>query len=361
MQTLTVDLDTRSYPIHVGPNLLERQELLAPYIGGRQVMIVTNETVAPLYLDKVKAMLPDHMVVSEVILPDGEQHKSLDSASLIWDALLEQGFNRRCTLIALGGGVIGDVTGFAAATYQRGVEFIQIPTTLLSQVDSSVGGKTGINHPRGKNMIGAFWQPRVVLADTATLETLPDREFSAGLAEVIKYGLIYDATFLEYLEARMDDIRAYDASVLTEVIVQSCQIKADVVHEDETEQGVRAILNLGHTFGHAIENALGYGAWLHGEAVSVGMLMAATLSRSLEWLDDDDVSRVKRLLESAGLPVEAPASVDTTRFIELMRLDKKNISDRLRLVLLPALGEARVTEEAPESMIEATIDHFPKR
>ncbi|MCX2524372.1 3-dehydroquinate synthase [Larsenimonas rhizosphaerae] len=357
MQTLTVDLAERSYPIHVGPGLLGRKELLAPYITGSQVMIVTNDTVADLYLDVVRSMLPD-LDVAEVVLPDGEQFKTLECLETIWDALLTAGFNRRCTLIALGGGVIGDMTGFAAASYQRGVDFIQIPTTLLSQVDSSVGGKTGINHPRGKNMIGAFWQPRVVLADTSVLATLSDREFSAGMAEVIKYGLIHDSDFLDFLEGSMPALLARESVALTHAIVRSCEIKADIVNQDETEQGIRAILNLGHTFGHAIENAMGYGTWLHGEAVSAGMNMAVTLSRNLDWLTDADVERTGRILQAAGLPLRPPSGVSTARFLELMRLDKKNVNARMRLVLLSRPGQACVTEEVPESLLTRTIDDF---
>ncbi|WP_106478907.1 3-dehydroquinate synthase [Phytohalomonas tamaricis] len=359
LQTLKVDLLERSYPIHVGPDLLDHGELLTPHIAGCQVMIVTNETVAPLYLARIKRLLSE-FDVQEVILPDGEHTKTLASVERIWDALLAANFNRRCTVIALGGGVIGDMAGFAAACYQRGVAFVQIPTTLLSQVDSSVGGKTGVNHPRGKNMLGAFWQPKVVLIDTSTLTTLPARELSSGLAEVIKYGLIRDEAFLSWLEANMVRLRELDDQMLTEAILKSCAIKADVVAEDETEQGVRALLNLGHTFGHAIETAQGYGVWLHGEAVGAGMMMAATLSRSLGWIDEKALARIARVIEAAGLPLHAPGDMDAARFLELMGRDKKVLDGRLRLVLLKALGEACVTDKVDKATLTEVINSFPR-
>ncbi|QEA37959.1 3-dehydroquinate synthase [Pistricoccus aurantiacus] len=358
--TLSVDLGERSYPIHIGVGLLGDSQWLSPYLAGRQVMVVTNEVVAPLYLERFKQGLPKDCEVREVVLPDGEHTKSLTSVSLIWDALLQAGFNRRCTLIALGGGVIGDMTGYAAACYQRGVAFIQVPTTLLSQVDSSVGGKTGINHPLGKNMIGAFWQPKAVLIDTNTLVTLPPRELSAGLAEVIKYGLIRDAAFLAWLEANVAALRALDSDALRHAILESCALKAAIVAEDETEQGVRALLNLGHTFGHAIEAHQGYGAWLHGEAVGTGMLMAAELSRRLEWLSKTQVERVARLLDAAGLPLAAPANMSTSDFLARMRLDKKNIDSKLRLILLRHLGDACLTDQAPPELLERLLDDFPR-
>ncbi|WP_431024412.1 3-dehydroquinate synthase [Halomonas sp. H5] len=361
VSTLNVDLGERSYPIHVGAGLLGDPRWLAPYLAGRQVMIVTNETVAPLYLAAFRAGLPEGLEVREVILPDGEHTKTLSSVERIWDALLEAGFNRRCTLVALGGGVIGDMTGYAAACYQRGVAFIQVPTTLLSQVDSSVGGKTGVNHPRGKNMIGAFWQPRAVLIDTASLASLPARELSAGLAEVIKYGLIRDADFLAWLEARMEALRGLDEAVLREAILRSCAIKAEVVAADETEQGVRALLNLGHTFGHGIEAHQGYGAWLHGEAVGTGMLMAAELSARLGWLSREDVERVAAVIEAAGLPLAAPAAMDEEAFLVPMRLDKKNIDARLRLILLRGVGEACVYDETPAELLRALLMDFPRQ
>ncbi|MGR2738218.1 3-dehydroquinate synthase [Billgrantia sp. Q4P2] len=358
--SLQVALGERSYPIHIGPQLLGDTTWLAPYLAGRQIMIVTNETVAPHYLARLRDGLPGDAEVRELILPDGEATKTLASVSRIWDALLEAGFNRRCTLIALGGGVIGDMVGFAAACYQRGVAFIQVPTTLLAQVDSSVGGKTGVNHPLGKNMIGAFWQPRAVLIDTDTLNTLPAKELSAGLAEVIKYGLIRDVEFLAWLEAEMPALRALEPQALTRAIERSCQLKADIVAEDETEQGVRALLNLGHTFGHAIEAHQGYGNWLHGEAVGAGMLMAAELSQRLGWLASADVERTAAIIAAAGLPLAAPADMGVEDFLSRMRLDKKNIDARLRLVLLEALGRAVVHDETPQPLLEELLATFPR-
>lgn len=360
-RTLQVALGSRSYPIHIGPGLLGNPEWLAPYLAGRQVMVVTNEVVAAHYLTRLKEGLPKDVEVREVVLPDGEATKTLASVSLIWDALLEAGFNRRCTLVALGGGVIGDMVGFAAACYQRGVAFIQVPTTLLSQVDSSVGGKTGVNHPLGKNMIGAFWQPRAVLIDTETLDTLPDRELSAGLAEVIKYGLIRDAEFLAWLEAEMAALRTLEPRALIHAIERSCRLKADIVAEDETEQGVRALLNLGHTFGHAIEAHQGYGNWLHGEAVGAGMLMAAELSQLLGWLTSAEVERTAAIIAAAGLPLAAPAGMDVEDFLTRMRLDKKNVDERLRLILLKSLGQAVIHDQTPPSLLEALLSNFPRR
>ncbi|MCW4149692.1 3-dehydroquinate synthase [Halomonas sp. 18H] len=360
LTTLPVSLGERSYPIHIGPGLLGDPQWLAPHLAGRQVMVVTNDRVAPLYLEALKQGLSDDLDVREVILPDGEATKSLASVERIWDALLAAGFNRRCTLIALGGGVIGDMAGYAAASYQRGVAFIQVPTTLLAQVDSSVGGKTGVNHPRGKNMIGAFWQPRAVLIDTDTLTTLPPRELSAGLAEVIKYGLIRDSDFLAWLEASMAMLRGLDTATLTLAIERSCRLKAEIVAEDETEQNVRALLNLGHTFGHAIETHQGYGQWLHGEAVGAGMLMASELSHRLGWLDASDVARVRHLLEAADLPLAAPGDMRAEDFLALMRLDKKNLDDRLRLILLRRLGDACVHEATPPEMLVRLLEEFPR-
>jgi 3-dehydroquinate synthase len=359
-RTLEVALGERSYPIHIGPGLLGQPEAFSPWLAGRQVMIVTNAVVAPLYLERCRASLPAGLEVRELVLPDGEATKTLAGVSRIWDTLLEAGFNRRCTLIALGGGVIGDMVGYAAACYQRGVAFIQVPTTLLSQVDSSVGGKTGVNHPLGKNMIGAFWQPRAVLIDTDTLATLPPRELSAGLAEVIKYGLIRDADFLAWLEAEMPALRALEASALTRAIERSCALKAEIVAEDETEQGVRALLNLGHTFGHAIEAHQGYGVWLHGEAVGVGMLMAAELSARLGWLSEAEVRRVREILAAAALPLAAPADMSVEDFLVRMRLDKKNVDSRLRLILLRSLGDACLSDETPAELLEALIEAFPR-
>ena len=350
MQMLTVDLGDRSYPIYIGKKLIE-QPLLEKHLKGRQVMIVSNETVAPLYLDKLMAQF-EAVAADVVVLPDGERFKDMEHLNLIFDALLEKRHNRTTTLIALGGGVIGDMTGFAAACYQRGVTFIQVPTTLLSQVDSSVGGKTGVNHRLGKNMIGAFHQPVAVIADTDALLTLPERELSAGLAEVIKYGLIYDRRFFDWLEANIDALRQRDADALSYAIYRSCEIKAEVVAQDERESGIRALLNLGHTFGHAIETSQGYGTWLHGEAVGTGMLMAADLSARMGWIAPQDLERIRNLLVVAGLPVEAPESMTPEEFIGLMAVDKKVLDGQLRLVLMKSIGEAVVTDQ---------IDRTPRR
>jgi 3-dehydroquinate synthase len=354
MKTLPLDLGERSYPIYIGPGLLGQADLLKRHIAGNRVAIVTNATVAPLYLAQVRAHLHALRPV-EVILPDGEEHKTLEVLNRIFDALLAARCDRRTTLIALGGGVIGDMAGFAAASYQRGVPFIQVPTTLLSQVDSSVGGKTGVNHPLGKNMIGAFYQPRAVIIDTDTLNTLPDRELASGLAEVIKYGLIRDPEFFAWLEANLDKLLARDPEALAHAIHRSCQNKAEVVAADERESGVRATLNLGHTFGHAIETGLGYGEWLHGEAIAAGMVMAADLSRRLGWLTAAETARIEKLIRRARLPARAPGSLTPARFLELMAVDKKVLDGRLRLVLLKHLGEAVVTDECPRAELEATL------
>ncbi|HSG02311.1 MAG TPA: 3-dehydroquinate synthase [Marinobacterium sp.] len=354
MRQLSVDLGERSYPIYIGENLFKSVDLQS-LIAGKQVMVVTNETIAPLYLDALKQQLPD-LQVDEVILPDGESFKTLEHLNSIFDALLQMRHNRTTTLIALGGGVVGDMTGFAAASYQRGVDFIQIPTTLLSQVDSSVGGKTGVNHPLGKNMIGAFYQPKAVLADTNILRSLPPRELAAGLAEVIKYGLIYDEPFLCWIEQNIGKLNACDPAALTYAIFRSCEIKAQVVAQDEREGGIRAILNLGHTFGHAIETDQGYGAWLHGEAVAAGMWMAADLSMRLGWLSEADLQRVQAVLKAAHLPVIPPADMSPDRFRELMSVDKKVLSGRIRLVLLRRLGEAVITEEFSPDLLQQTLE-----
>jgi 3-dehydroquinate synthase len=355
MQTLTVDLGDRSYPIHIGSGLLAQADLILPHLAQKRVMIVTNTTVAPLYLAQLTATLQaGGVTVAQVVLPDGEAYKNWETLNLIFDALLTDRAERKTTLIALGGGVIGDMTGFAAACYQRGMPFIQIPTTLLSQVDSSVGGKTGINHPLGKNMIGAFYQPKVVLADTDTLTTLPARELSAGLAEVIKYGLIWDAEFLAWLEANMDKLRALDPAAITHAIYRSCEIKAQVVGEDEREGGIRAILNLGHTFGHAIETGMGYGNWLHGEAVAAGMVMAAQTSQRLGWISEADVARTRALIRAAGLPDVAPdLGVDT--YMEYMGHDKKVEGGKMRFVLLKKLGEAVITGDVPADVLTGVL------
>ena len=354
MKTLPLDLGERSYPIYIGAGLLNQADLLKKHIAGSRVAIVTNATVAPLYLAKVRASLTSCQPI-EVILPDGEEYKTLEVLNRIFDALLAARCDRRTTVIALGGGVIGDMAGFAAASYQRGVPFIQVPTTLLSQVDSSVGGKTGVNHPLGKNMIGAFYQPRAVVIDTDTLNTLPDRELASGLAEVIKYGLIRDPEFFAWLETNLDKLLARDAEALAFAIHRSCRNKAEVVAADERETGVRATLNLGHSFGHAIETGLGYGNWLHGEAIAAGMVMAADLSRRLGWLTAAETTRIEKLIKCARLPVRAPGTLSTARFLELMAVDKKVLNGRLRLVLLKRLGEAVVTDDYPRAELEATL------
>jgi len=357
MKTLRVELGDRSYPIYIGQGLLGQPELMLPHVHGEQVMIVSNETVAPLYLEQARAAFPG-LAVESVTLPDGEQYKTLDTLNLIFTALLEHRFDRRCTLVALGGGVVGDITGFAAASYQRGVNFIQIPTTLLSQVDSSVGGKTGVNHPLGKNMIGAFHQPQCVLIDTDTLNTLEDNQLAAGLAEVIKYGLIGDADFFIWLEEHCDELRQRRPDALAEAIERSCQDKADVVAADEREAGQRALLNLGHTFGHAIESGMGYGAWLHGEAVATGMLMAADLSCRAGDLDEQQVQRIRRLLERAGLPTRTPPELDPDRFLELMAVDKKVLAGKIRLVLLTDIGASHVSDDYDPQLLRETLDEF---
>ena len=354
MITLNVDLGDRSYPIYIGTGLLGQAELLTQHIPGNSALIVTNETVAPLYLDSVKQHLGDikHEVV---ILPDGEKHKNLDVLNTIYDALLSNQFDRNTTLIALGGGVIGDITGFAAATYQRGVNLIQIPTTLLSQVDSSVGGKTAVNHKLGKNMIGAFYQPRAVIADTNTLNTLDDRQLSSGIAEVIKYGLIRDTEFHGWLKDHMHALLKRDPASLAYAIERSCQNKADVVSADEKESGQRALLNLGHTFGHAIETGMGYGEWLHGEAVATGMVMAAILSAKLGNISEDDVCEIRHLLETAKLPVHAPEALTAKGFKKLMAVDKKVQDGKIRMILLNAIGDAYITDDYDDNHLTDCI------
>ncbi len=355
MQTLNLDLADRSYPIYIGNNLLDQPELIRKHVCASQVAIVTNETIAPLYLDRVAAMF-DGYQLSRVILPDGEQFKSLEYLNHIFDQLLAEKHNRSTTLIALGGGVIGDMTGFAAACYQRGVNFIQIPTTLLAQVDSSVGGKTGVNHLLGKNMIGAFYQPQAVLIDIQTLSSLPLRELRAGFAEVIKYGLICDAEFFVWLEKNYQKVLQLDPQALTYAIHKSCSLKAEIVEGDEREAGLRATLNLGHTFGHAVETFQGYGDWLHGEAVAVGMVMALDLSRRLGWLTDSEVQRGLDLIEKAGLPIIPPDTLKKETFIELMALDKKVFDGKLRLVLLQEIGRAIVTSNFPMEAFHQTLE-----
>lgn len=356
MQQLIVKTRSHDYPIVIGEGLLENFDF-SPYIRGKQVLIVSNETIAPLYLAKLQAQLPSDKVVESCILPDGEQFKNQDSINQIYDVLMSKHFNRDCTLIALGGGVIGDMVGFASASFMRGVDFIQIPTTLLSQVDSSVGGKTGINHPLGKNMIGAFWQPKLVLADMSCLTTLPKRELSAGLAEVIKYALITDKDFLQWLEENMPALVNLDMDLLATAVFKSCQYKADIVAEDEFENGRRALLNFGHTFGHVIETHEGYGNWLHGEAVSVGMLQASELSYKMGNISLDDVKRVKNLLEHAKLPIQPPKiAVETA--LDLMSHDKKVKSGQIRLILLKNLGDAYITADYDVALLKQVLQEL---
>jgi 3-dehydroquinate synthase len=355
MQSLTVALGERAYPIHIGCGLLDRAELVLPHLRQKKVLVVSNTTVAPLYLGRLRSTLENAGIsVIAVILPDGEKYKDWQTLNLIFDALLGAHCERGTTLVALGGGVVGDMGGFAASCYQRGMPFIQVPTTLLSLVDSSVGGKTAINHPLGKNMIGAFYQPQLVLADIDTLDTLPDRELRAGLAEVIKYGLIRDPEFFAWLEANIEKLLVRDKAALAFAVHRSCANKAEVVAADERETGERALLNLGHTFGHAIETGLGYGEWLHGEAVAAGTLIAAELSRRLGWVDADAVMRIEALFRRAGLPVLGPAMA-AARYLELMRHDKKVQDGKLRLVLLKGIGQAVVSDEASEVAILEAI------
>lgn len=354
MHKLTVALGERSYPIFIGSRLLPQSNLYTPHIRGQQVCIVTNDTIAPIYLEALKNSLSSfHIEV--VVLPDGEAYKNLETLNEIFSALLKARHNRTTTLIALGGGVVGDMTGFAAACYQRGVNFIQVPTTLLSMVDSSVGGKTGVNHVLGKNMIGAFHQPQAVIADISLLKTLPPRELSAGLAEVIKYGLICDYKFFVWLEENIELLISRDESALAYAVLRSCENKADVVSQDEHEGGIRAILNLGHTFGHAIETAQGYGNWLHGEAVAAGMVMAADLSKRRNSISDVEFERILSLLNKAQLPVKAPFDMTSEQFLNLMGVDKKVLDGRLRLVLLEKMGSAVVTSEIEFDLLMQTF------
>lgn len=357
MKTIKVDLADRSYPIYIGSSLLSNNELISGHITSNQVLIVTNQTVAPLYLKSLEGVLKE-VNYETLILPDGEIYKSLDSFNEVISQLMEKKFSRTCLLIALGGGVIGDLTGFVAACYQRGVKFIQIPTTLLAQVDSSVGGKTAVNHALGKNMIGAFHQPVAVIADTDTLSTLPDREFSAGLGEVIKYGIIRDKEFYSWLEDNIELIMQRDNDALEYCIERSCINKAEVVAEDERESGIRAILNLGHTFGHAIETALNYKEWLHGEAVGCGMLMAADLSRRLGLLEEGKVNSIRSILERANLPTSIHENVKAAQMFENMKVDKKSRDGVLYLILLNDIGEAIITSDYTEEALKETINHF---
>ena len=355
MQTLNVALGNRAYPIHIGSGLLSQVNLILPHLKRKNVAIVTNTTVAPLYLAKLSQALKDAGVsVLEIVLPDGEAYKNSETLNLIYDALLKNRCERSTTLIALGGGVIGDLTGFAAATYLRGVPFIQIPTTLLSQVDSSVGGKTGINHPLGKNMIGAFYQPKLVLADIDTLQTLPPRELSAGMAEVIKYGLIRDANFFDWLEINISKLMALDEAVIMYAIYRSCKNKAEVVAADEHETGERALLNLGHTFGHAIENAMGYGVWLHGEAVAAGTMLAADLSQRMNWLTSQQISRMQAIFSAAKLPLKSP-NLGVEKYLNLMANDKKVEGGKIRLVLQQGIGKAVITSDYEADKLKETL------
>ncbi|MFP4695147.1 3-dehydroquinate synthase [Thiohalospira sp.] len=368
MEQLEVDLGERSYPIHIGPGLLAEPGHFGQALRGRQVLIVTNSTVGPLYRQRLRTTLREvtcfnparqereALEVDAVELPDGEAYKTLDHLDPIFTRLLERGFDRSATIVALGGGVVGDMAGFAAACYQRGIDFIQVPTTLLAQVDSSVGGKTGVNHRLGKNMIGAFHQPQAVVIDTDTLATLDERQFAAGLAEVIKYGVIGDADLFAWLEAHMGALVDREPAALTTAIRRSCEAKAAIVAADEREGGQRALLNLGHTFGHAIETGIGYGRWLHGEAVAAGILMAADLARRLGWLSDDEVHRIEALTVRAGLPTRAPADLSRERFLELMRVDKKAQAGEIRLVLPTTIGNATVTADYDPDALAATLD-----
>jgi 3-dehydroquinate synthase len=354
MKTLHVDLGNRTYPIFIAAGILSQTDLVGPYIKGKQVMIVSNDIVAPLYLDKAKAAFKGFHVES-IVLPDGEAYKTLETVNTIFDVLLQKRCERSVTLVALGGGVVGDMCGFAAACYQRGVPFIQMPTTLLSQVDSSVGGKTGVNHPLGKNMIGAFYQPQCVVIDTNTLNTLDDRQYAAGVAEVIKYGLLGDGEFFTWLEDNQNALRGRNPSALAYAIERSCQDKADIVAKDEKEAGVRALLNLGHTFGHAIEAGLGYGKYLHGEAIAVGMRMAADMSARLGWISEADVARIEALLNAFNLPIKVPSELNPQRMLNLMKVDKKVQDGKIRLVLMEQIGKAIISDNYDSEILKQTL------
>ncbi|HTQ75062.1 MAG TPA: 3-dehydroquinate synthase [Burkholderiales bacterium] len=358
MQTLSVALGERSYPIHVGTGLLGRADLVLPVLSRKTVAVVSNVTVAPLFMDRVAgALVREGVEVVRIVLPDGEDHKDWRTLNSVFDVLLEKRCGRDTTLVALGGGVIGDLAGFAAAIYQRGVSYVQLPTTLLSQVDSSVGGKTAINHPLGKNMIGAFHQPRLVLADMDALKTLPERELRSGVAEVIKHGLVRDAAFFAWLESNIERLLARDAEALEHAVLRSVEIKADIVHQDERESGLRKVLNFGHTFGHAIETGSGYGTWLHGEAVAAGMAMAADLSRQLGYLSEADTGRIRSLLQRAGLPV-ASKGIAPERMQQLMSVDKKVKEGRIHFVVLERLGAATLRDDVPRAALDRTLARF---
>lgn len=352
-ETINLTTGDHQYPIHVGSGLLADREMIAPHIQGRRVMLISNETVGPMFAPDIRCALAD-VELDEFLLPDGEAFKTLDRVTDAVEHLIKRGHTRDTTIIALGGGVVGDIAGFTAAVYQRGVPFIQIPTTLLAQVDASVGGKTAVNHPLGKNMIGAFYQPQAVLIDTDTLKSLPDRERIAGVAEVIKHGILADSTYFDWVEAHLDEIRQQEPEVLGHAIARSCQIKAAVVADDEKEKGRRALLNLGHTFGHAIESALGFGKWLHGEAVGAGLVMAADLSMRMKMLPEDEARRIKQVVKKAGLPVMPPPEV-IGELRDLMSRDKKASDAGLRLILVRNIGGAEVVGNVPEAMIDETI------
>jgi 3-dehydroquinate synthase len=351
VETIVVALGSRSYPIHIGPDLIAKPDLYG--VTAKQLLIVTNDVVAPLYLSRVQSALRGREIET-LIVPDGERHKTLATFTTVIDRLIDARFHRDCCLVALGGGVIGDLTGYAAASYQRGVDFVQVPTTLLAQVDSSVGGKTAVNHPRAKNMIGSFHQPIAVLADSSTLRSLPARELGAGLAEIVKYGVIVDAPFFAWLEQHVDDLKRLDPAALTYAIRRSCEIKAAIVAEDEREQGRRALLNLGHTFGHALEAIGGYERWLHGEAVAIGIVLAARTSAALGWLPAGDCERIERLLARAGLPTKA-SEVNPAELLDRMRGDKKADRSGSRLILIRALGDAVVTRSPAEDTLRAVL------
>jgi 3-dehydroquinate synthase len=353
MDTINLDLGSRSYPIYIGRGLLGDPDLLPSMIAGEQVFIVTNETVAPLYREKVEAILKDFQV-DGIDLPDGEEFKNLEILNTIFTALLKRRYDRSATLVALGGGVVGDTAGFAAASYLRGIGLIQVPTSLLAQVDSSVGGKTAVNHPAGKNMIGAFYQPNGVVVDLDTLATLPRREYLSGLGEVIKHGCLWDEEFFQWLETHIESILKLESEKLAYLVRRNCEIKSEVVAADETESGIRTLLNLGHTFGHAIETVIGYGQWLHGEAVAVGMIMAADLSARLGMLEVGACRRVKQLVERAGLPC-APPEIAVSKFMDAMQLDKKNRGGRIRFVLLERVGRAVITGDVDEAALKETL------
>lgn len=357
MEIVKIDLGERGYDICVGRNLLSNKDLLLGHISNKNVAIITNETVGPLYLEELKNGLTKSKSIIDIVLKDGEKYKNQESLDFIYETLLKNKYGRDSVLIALGGGVVGDITGYAAATYMRGIDFIQVPTTLLSQVDSSVGGKTGINHVLGKNMIGAFYQPKLVVIDVDCLQSLPETELSAGLAEVIKYGLIRDFAFLEWLEKNMGCLLRKNSDCLIEAVIRSCKNKAQVVSEDEFEtgKGIRATLNLGHTFGHAIETALGYGKWLHGQAVAAGMVMASNMSMLMGFIDDKDFNRIKKIIDSAGLPINPP-DISQAQFLDLMASDKKNKDGKISLILLKELGKAFQTEEYDMKILEKTLN-----